>query len=380
MTRSQLQRGELVDADQAADVVLPPAATLELPDAGLGAAAERFARNTLRKSAQTQRTYVSVYRRFAAHLADQTGETDPGPDAMTADTVAGYLDALEALGRSKATVRKERAALNRLTRHLQLIGAIDRTVALEILAVEASTRTGTPQVRPALDEQTWQRVKDRVASRVLELSPTGRATTVVATRDLAIVVCLGELGLRSEELRTLRLTDLAGMRARSATPWLHVVGKGARERDLPLPAEVQRALLAWLDVRPVEADWNPLLFPRLGRQRIDGTFPDARQRRDKHDNLLPAAPLSATSLVNIVAPVMLAAGVPADHCHPHVLRHTFATLFLRRRAHDTNALTKLQDLLGHASIETTRGYGVAPSSTRNPTLSVCRQRTARAAS
>ena len=50
------------------------------------------------------------------------------------------------------------------------------------------------------------------------------------------------------------------------------------------------------------------------------------------------------------------AGAPDEHCHPHVLRHTFATLHLRRRAHDSGALTKLQDLLGHASPEPTRGY------------------------
>jgi len=91
------------------DVALPP-----LP-AGLGPAAERFARNTLRKSKQTQRTYLSVYARFTKHLAALTGVADPPPSAMTADAVASYLDALEAQGRSPATVRKERAALNRLT-------------------------------------------------------------------------------------------------------------------------------------------------------------------------------------------------------------------------------------------------------------------------
>ena len=42
--------------------------------------------------------------------------------------------------------------------------------------------------------------------------------------------------------------------------------------------------------------------------------------------------------------------------HKHILRHTFATLYLQRRTHDSGALTKLQELLGHASLETTRGY------------------------
>jgi len=58
-------------------------------------------------------------------------------------------------------VRKERAALNRLTRYLQLVGAIDHTTALEILDVEAITVSGRPRQRPALDEARWQRVKDR---------------------------------------------------------------------------------------------------------------------------------------------------------------------------------------------------------------------------
>jgi len=124
-------------------------ATLVAP-AQLGAAAERFARNTLRKSAQTRCTYLSVYRRFAEHLESGLPIPTLGPDALTADAVAGYLDALEELGRSKATVRKERAALNPLTRRLQLIGAIDQTTALEILDVEASTQSGQPRTRPAL--------------------------------------------------------------------------------------------------------------------------------------------------------------------------------------------------------------------------------------
>lgn len=67
-----------------------------------------------------------------------------------------------------------------------------------------------------------------------------------------------------------------------------------------------------------------------------------------------AAALSSTALVDIVAPIMRDAGVADEQCHPHVLRHTFATLYLRRRAHDAGALTKLQDLLGHASLHHTR--------------------------
>jgi integrase len=313
----------------------------------LGAAAERFARTTLRKSAQTRRTYLSVYRRFAAHLAELTSDPSPPPSAFSADAVASYLDRLEAEGRAKSTVRKERAALNRLARHLQLIGAIDTLTYNEITAVEAATTSGSVKLRPALDQAAWERVKDRAAARTLELDPSGRASGPVALRDLAIVAVLGGLGLRSEELRRLRWDDLTAQRRGSATPWLHVRGKGGRERRLPIPPDVQRALHAWEHAVPPELAANPLMFPRLGRRARDGSFPDGSPN---------SPPLSATALMNIVKPIMRAAGVGEDHAHPHVLRHTFATLYLARRGHRADALVHLQQLLGHASLDTTRGY------------------------
>jgi integrase/recombinase XerD len=49
---------------------------------------------------------------------------------------------------------------------------------------------------------------------------------------------------------------------------------------------------------------------------------------------------------------MAAAGVPARLCHPHVLRHTYGSLFMRRGGE----LAKLQALMGHASPATTAIY------------------------
>jgi hypothetical protein len=74
---------------------------------GLGPAAERFARTTLRKSAQTQRTYASTYARFTTWLAAYTELADPPLAAFTADALAAYLDELE-LTKAPATVKKER--------------------------------------------------------------------------------------------------------------------------------------------------------------------------------------------------------------------------------------------------------------------------------
>lgn len=305
----------------------------------LAPAAARFAATMLRQSPQTRRTYQSVYGRFAAWLADRTGQPDPPVSAFTADALAAYLDHLET-DRSPGTVKKERAALNRLAKYLHHTGALNAT---DILLVETRQPRGSDGAREALDEQTWQRVKALARAR-LTPDPRARASRVAATRDAAIVLLLGDVGLRSDELRSLR-TDSVFLRRRDASrPWLRIDGKGARRRVVPLPTAALDALQRWERVRPPELDHDPLLFPRLGRQRMDGSFPDAGGK------------LSDRALAEIVRPILLAAGVPEDLAHPHALRHTYGSLFMRRGGD----LRTLQELMGHESLAST-GIYVHPS-------------------
>ncbi len=305
---------------------------------GLGAAAARYAELSLRKSEQTKATYLSSYRRFAAWLADYSGEADPPPRALTADAVAAYVVELER-EKAAATVKKERSAINRLARYLHTLGAIDAT---EILMIEGSRSNGRPRRREALTSERWEQVKDAARARTTA-DPRRRSSQAAAARDLALILVLGEMGLRSEEARSARLEGIAPRRAGASRPWLHVQGKGDKQRGLPLPSSVAAAIGSWLELRDhVEqlAD-DPLLFPRLGRQRRDGSFPDAGGR------------LSGRALGEIVKPVMAAAGVPAELCHPHVLRHTYGTLFMAR---PDAKLQQLRVLMGHADISTTAGY------------------------
>jgi site-specific recombinase XerD len=151
------------------------------------------------------------------------------------------------------------------------------------------------------------------------------------------------MGLRSEEARTLTLSAVRAPRAGGVTPWLRVHAKRGKSRDLPIPPEVADALAAWRDrhrARIFGAD-EALLFPRLGSRRRDGRYPDAGGR------------LSGRALGFIVAPIMRAAGVPAHLCHPHVLGHTYGSLFMRRPGAQ---LDRLRALMGHASIATTAVY------------------------
>ena len=78
---------------------------------------------------------------------------------------------------------------------------------------------------------------------------------------------------------------------------------------MPLYTDVVDALERWRELRdeiPERGD-NPFLFPRLGRRRRDGSFPDADGQ------------LSTTAVMRIVRPIMLAADVPVEQAHPHAL-------------------------------------------------------------
>ena len=155
---------------------------------------------------------MSTYRRFAGWLVDDTGHPDPPPAALTADVVAAYVIELEAR-RAPATVKKERAAINRLAKYLHTLGAIDAT---EILMIHGSRGGAQPPRRDALDAMTWKRVKD-VAGARMHQGPRGRTSTAAAHRDLALILVLGEMGLRSEEARVLATSSIAPKRAAGLT-------------------------------------------------------------------------------------------------------------------------------------------------------------------
>jgi integrase/recombinase XerD len=242
---------------------------------------------------------------------------------------------------SPSTVKKERAALRKLARYLHQLQLVDATV---ILMVEIPTVTDHAPARQGLDRATWERVLT-VARARLAPGARQRCSRHTAARDLALIQTLGGAGLRSQEARTLPVEPFDQGRSdnRGGMVYLRVQGKGRKVRAVPLYSDVVDALERWRELReeiPEVAD-DPWLFPRLGRQRHDGSFLDA------------GGQLSTSAVIRIVQPIMLAAGVPSAQCHPHTLRHTFGRLYMSARGAE---LSRLQRIMGHASPETTSRY------------------------
>ncbi len=145
-----------------------------------------------------------------------------------------------------------------------------------------------------------------------------------STRDYAIITLFLNCGLRLSELVGINLNDV---RETSLT----VIGKGDKERSVPLNNACIKALRDYMDDRPRDAvkDRNAL-------------FLSARKQR-----------ISKESVQKIVKKYIKAAGLDTKRYSTHKLRHTAATLMYRYGNVDIRAL---QELLGHESISTTQIY------------------------
>jgi integrase/recombinase XerD len=155
-------------------------------------------------------------------------------------------------------------------------------------------------------------------------------------RDRALLELLYACGLRVSEALGLDLEDISLSEAS-----VRVIGKGDRERRLPVGDVALTALARYLDEVRL-ALLGPVLATagRAGLRRGGPLFVNARGQR-----------LSRMAAWRLIRHAALVGGV-AGHVTPHTLRHSFATHLLEGGAD----LRVVQELLGHASITTTQLY------------------------
>ncbi|GAN93562.1 phage DNA tyrosine recombinase XerC/XerD [Gluconobacter thailandicus F149-1 = NBRC 100600] len=148
-------------------------------------------------------------------------------------------------------------------------------------------------------------------------------TSAAALRDKALFTLLYGTGLRIGEALALDIRDLSN----AGENMLRVLGKGGKERLVPLLPAVREALETWKAAHPSPSPDAPLFCGTRGGRLNPGVAQRAMREWRKGEGL----PDSAT---------------------PHALRHSFATHLMEGGAD----LRAIQELMGHASLSTTQAY------------------------
>lgn len=157
-------------------------------------------------------------------------------------------------------------------------------------------------------------------------APNPRSRTGV--RDRAMLHLAFAAGLRVSELVGLRVDQFDTRQPAS----VHIMGKGRRERVLPLWKETTVALRAWLAIRPQGHD--PALF-------LNGAGHE--MTRSGFEYILAK---------NVIAAARVQPSIADKRVTPHVLRHSCAMLTLQA----TRDVRKVALWLGHASLQSTEAY------------------------
>jgi len=255
---------------------------------------------------------LAAYRSDIVRFSRWRKRDAPGPLVdLDIKTLTGYVDFLARSGLAPNSIGRNLAALSTFYRFLIYDGRLSENVA-KLLVV------------PAI----WDRLPTVLGPLAVDrLLGTPDRETTVGRRDRAALETLYATGCRASEVVGLRPgdLDLGGGSARC-------IGKGDKERIVPLGARAREALLEYL-----KRDRAVLLAGRVG---VEAIFVTRRGR-----------PMSRVGLWAIVKQHSRAAGLP-EAVSPHTLRHSFATHLLAGGAD----LRVVQEMLGHASIATTQIY------------------------
>ena len=261
----------------------------------------------------------ATIRAYRSDLSDFAMARDVGRTwAASPDSAVGYLAARARRGRA----RDPGLAPTSLRRRAAAIRAFYRFAFGEgLIATDVAAHLDLPR-QPRLLPDTLT-----VTETVALIEATGGSER---TRDRALLELLYAAGLRVSEALGLDREDLSLDGA-----FVRVVGKGGRERLVPVGEVALDWLREWMDGGRVT-----LLSPEAASVRGGPLFLGDRGRR-----------LARQQAWSIVRAAAVAAGL-SGRVSPHTLRHSFATHLLEGGAD----LRIVQELLGHASISTTQLY------------------------
>jgi integrase/recombinase XerD len=258
---------------------------------------------------------VAAYRNDLQQLADFIG-TMPGSDgwkSVNRSAIQDFILDLKQRGYTETSVARKVAAVRSFYAFLSAEGMV---------ADNPTEGLTSPRVGKTLPKAISPNEVDEL------LEQPARRATPEAKRDRAMLELLYATGMRVTELVSL---DVSSVNADQGSPFVRCMGKGAKERTIPIHDQAFEALKDYLDEgRPV-----------LARHKEEtALFLNRRGER-----------LTRQGFWLILKGYAKAANLSSD-ITPHTLRHSFATHMLRGGM----PLRNVQEMLGHANISTTQVY------------------------
>ncbi len=257
-----------------------------------------------------------AYRRDLSGYCEVLATRGRSPETAGEEDVLAHLRHLQSRGMAPASVKRTMTAVRTFHQFLVVDGLRDDDPCSHVELPRVPT--GVPK---ALSEAEVDAIMDAV-----------NGIDRVSRRDRAILEVLYGTGMRISELVGMSLSDLD-----MGESMVGVVGKGQRERILPVGRCAHEALTAWL-VPVGRGEMEPERW--ASRHDQEAVWLNQRGRR-----------LSRQGAWGIVKKRAQQVGLGAK-VSPHVFRHSCATHMLDHGA-DIRAV---QELLGHASISTTQVY------------------------
>lgn len=269
-------------------------------------------------SENTLRAYQQDLEELSAFL-QRTGQAQTEKRAISVvlihrQSIQSFLSYLHSRRRSRTTIERKIAAIRSFFRFLKSREIITNNPARSI-----------PLPRKHRKLPTYLTVTE--AEKLLTLPPD--AMGMKALRNFAMVELVYATGLRVSELVSLNINDLDQNQME-----LRVMGKGRKERILPITEPALDRVMTYLQARRNKLNDNAVpgsaaaLFVNMRGSRI-----------------------TTRSVHRIMREMGIDAGL-SKRVHPHELRHSFATHLL-----DSGAdLRAIQELLGHENLTTTQKY------------------------
>ena len=260
-----------------------------------------------RLSKNTVESYMRDLRQFAHFILRQW---DVAPHKVEEAMIERYMAWLYDKGREKTSQARALSGVKSFFNFLMISDKIESSPAEFVL---------TPKFGRQLPDVLTTPEIDRIIAAVDTSTPKG-------LRDSAMLEVLYSCGLRVSELTSLRMQDLF-----FGEGYIRVIGKGDKQRLVPVGDEAIRFVTSYLEQRPT--------------MRVDPRHAETLFLNNKGRGL------TRVMIYHIIREAARTAGI-TKHISPHTLRHSFATHLLEGGA----SIRQVQQMLGHESIVTTEIY------------------------